>query len=105
MPSACAPAQHPTLFSLEEPGPTLDMQPEDQDDMLKKSTCQTPEITFTALLNKSTTVLYFTNMETWKARGGDLHEAFFKTTKTGLKLLKVTEKKNISPRLTLNATS
>lgn len=29
MPSACAPAQHPTLFSLEEPGPTLDKKPED----------------------------------------------------------------------------
>lgn len=29
MPSACAPALHPTLFSLEEPGPTLDMKPED----------------------------------------------------------------------------
>lgn len=29
MPSACAPGQHPTLFSSEEPGPTLDMKPED----------------------------------------------------------------------------
>lgn len=29
MPSVCAPAQHPTPFSSEEPGPTLDMKSED----------------------------------------------------------------------------